>query len=80
MTLPDRIDAKWIDSLGDTELVQAEWELHKVFSRTENDEKKVHGTAMGTANWSELLMAAWMRWSLVQNATRARGLHPRYRR
>ena len=43
MTFPDRIDASWIGSLNDDQLVQAECELRKRFAQQEAKEKKRRG-------------------------------------
>lgn len=80
MTLPDMIDARWIDSLSDQELKQAEGELRESFAMQESAEKARRGARYDLMCGPNALTTAWMRWSLVNNATRARGLQPRYRR
>jgi hypothetical protein len=80
MELPARINAQWISSLRDDELLGAEAELRAAFSRAEADEKRERGERYELRRGSEGLMNAWQRWSLVNSATRARGLRPNYRR
>ena len=80
MKLPDRIDGKWVDSLKDNDLLKAEFALHKTFVKLESEEKKLRGERYELMRSSAPLMDAWLRWSTVCTATRARGLHPRYRR
>lgn len=79
MKLPDRIEASWIESLSDTELQQAEWELRARFAKEETAEKARRGDAYAILHGPEALTSAWMRWSMVSNATRERGLRTRYR-
>ena len=39
MEMPDRINARWIATLGDDQLMKAEAELHAVFRKHETVEK-----------------------------------------
>ncbi len=80
MKLPESINARWIDSLSDKQLQQAERELRTSFAHEESAEKERRGARYSTMHWPASLTSAWMRWSLVSNATRARGLRIRYRR
>jgi hypothetical protein len=80
MELPNRIDARWIDSLADKQLLRAEHALHTTFSRREAEEKRLRGSAYVMLRGPEPLVSAWIRWAMVNNATRARGLQPSYRR
>jgi hypothetical protein len=80
MTLPERIDADWIATLSNEQLARAEAHLHTQFSREESAEKKRRGNAYDLMRGPEPLMTAWLRWSLVCNAVRARGMRVRYRR
>lgn len=80
MTFPDHISARWIDSLTDEELQQAEWELRANFAQQESMEKARRGARYDLMRGPEELTFAWMRWSMVNNATRERGLRIRYRR
>ena len=79
MTFPDRIDASWIGSLSDDQLVQAEGELRQRFAVQEAKEKKRRGTQYDMMRGPDALTSAWLRWSMVSNATRARGLRARPR-
>ena len=80
MTLPERIDADWIHTLTNEQLQRAESQLRKHFSMEETAEKKRRGDAYELMRGPESLMTAWIRWSLVCNAVRARGLRVPYRR
>jgi len=79
MTYPDRIDRQWIASLTDAELQHAESELRARFAEQETLEKQRRGAHYDLLRGPEALTAAWLRWSMVSNATRARGLSVRYR-
>jgi hypothetical protein len=74
MTFPDRIDARWIASLTNEELQQAESELRVSFAEQETLEKQRRGSRYELLRGPEVLTSAWLRWSMVSNATRARGL------
>ena len=80
MTFPDRIDASWIDSLTDEQLQEAEGELRTQFAQLELKEKKRRGAQYDMMRGPDALTSAWHRWSMVNNATRARGLRSTYRR
>lgn len=77
MALPDRINATWIRSLDDTQLMAAESELHSLFMNAEREEKQRRGDAYDLMRGPAPLLHAWQRWSTVNAATRNRGLHPR---
>ena len=80
MTIPDRVDARWIAALADKQLVSAEAELHASFQREEVAEKQRAGARYMLLNGPSNLVNAWLRWLLESNAARSRGLlvyHPR---
>lgn len=79
MTYPDRIDASWIGTLSDDQLVKAEGELRKRFAEQETKEKKRRGSQYDMMRGPDALTTAWLRWSMVSNAARARGLRARQR-
>lgn len=80
MTFPNRIDAKWIASLTDDELQHAESELRARFAEQEAIERQRRGSRYDLLRGPEVLTMSWVRWSMVSNATRARGLSVRPRR
>jgi hypothetical protein len=79
MEMPERITGKWIDSLGDEKLLQAEAALHKVFSKLDGQERKRLGNAYDLMRGPAELMSAWDRWTRVNTETRSRGLNPQRR-
>jgi hypothetical protein len=74
MKLPQSIDARWIKSLTDLDLLGAERTLHATFAKQELAEKKKRGAQYNLLRGPEELTSAWLRWSMVCNATRDRGL------
>ena len=74
MNLPEKIDARWIDALSDEELQSAEGELHARFTKLDAAERQTRGAAYDLLRGPEALTGAWMRWSMVSSAARARGL------
>ena len=74
MTIPDRINARWIATLGNDQLVKAEGQLHAVFHRQESAEKARCGSRYILLQGPPDLVNAWQRWLLVNNEMRTRGL------
>lgn len=80
MTIPNHIDARWIETLANEQLVVAEATLHAEFREREVEEKRRRGARYVLLQGPTELVTAWHRWLLVSNATRSRGLvvnHPR---
>ena len=74
MKIPERVNASWIATLGDEQLVKAEAKLHKEFAKEEIAEKVRVGARYTMLRGPESLVDAWHRWSMVNNETRQRGL------
>ena len=74
ITIPERVDATWIASLGDKQLRQAEIILHETFAKEEASEKKRLGDRYEMMRGSASLLGAWMRWGMVNNEIRERGM------
>jgi hypothetical protein len=72
--IPDRVNARWIATLADAQLISAESQLHSEFFRQETAEKKRCRSGYVMLEGPEPLVSAWLRWSLVNNETRTRGL------
>jgi hypothetical protein len=79
VSLPDRINSKWIATLDDAALVQAERQLHVAFNTLEREQKRILGARYQMMRSPDALLAAWQRWSIVNNAVRSRRLMPAYR-
>ena len=74
MTIPDRLDHRWIATLGNTELIAAEAQLHALFRTQEVAEKARSGARYVLLQGPAALVNAWHRWLLVNNETKSRGL------
>jgi hypothetical protein len=74
MTIPEHVNAQWISTLGDAQLVRAEASLHTTFRKHEKVEKARCGARYVLLQGPPDLVNAWLRWLLVSNATRTRGL------
>jgi hypothetical protein len=77
-TIPDHINANWIATLADDQLVIAEAELHAIFHKEEVSEKHRSGGRYKLLQGSPALINAWHRWTMLSNATRRRGLLARH--
>jgi hypothetical protein len=80
MTIPDHVNTRWIATLGDDQLMQAEAELHAAFRKQETVEKTRSGARYVLLQGPAALVNAWHRWLLVNNETRTRGLSARHSR
>lgn len=74
MNIPDHINAGWLATLGNDQLVKAEAQLHAVFHKQETTEKVRSGARYMLLQGPPGLVNAWHRWLLVNNETRTRGL------
>jgi hypothetical protein len=74
MTIPDRVNARWIATLDNTQLCAAEGELHATFLEAERLEKRRRGAHYVLLEGPEALVMAWHRWRLVSNETTLRGI------
>jgi hypothetical protein len=74
MIIPEYVNARWIATLGDEQLMEAEAELHTLFQNEEKTEKRRRGERYMLLHGPSDLVNAWHRWSLVSNETRLRGL------
>ena len=74
MTIPDRINARWLATLGNDQLVQVETLLHDTFHQQEKREKSRAGSRYVLLQGPPALVNAWLRWLLVNNETKVRGV------
>ena len=79
MPIPDRINADWIATLPDDQLVSAESQLRAIFLTQETEEKQRRGARYAILEGPESLVNAWHRWLMVSNEARSRGLLVRRR-
>jgi hypothetical protein len=74
MVLPEKVNARWIATLGDEQLLEAEQLLHTAFVAEETAEKRRKGARYTMLRGPESLVSAWHSWLLVSNATHTRGV------
>ena len=74
MMIPERVNAGWIDTLRDDDLLKAERTLHREFAKEETAEKQRRGANYVMLRGPESLVRAWLRWLMVNNATSSRSL------
>ena len=80
MTVPDRVTADWIATLGDERLMTVESNLHSEFVSEENQERERSGGRYALLQGPAGLVNAWLRWQMVNREARARGLLIRHRK
>jgi hypothetical protein len=79
-TVPDRVTADWIATLANGQLVTVESSLHSEFVREEDEEKQRRGDRYALLQGPAALVNAWLKWQMVNNEARSRGLLVRHRR
>ena len=80
MTVPERVTADWIATLANAQLMTVESRLHSEFLDEENEEKEKRGDRYALLQGPPALVNAWLRWQMVNNEARSRGLLVRHRR
>jgi len=80
MTELDQVTAGWVATLADAPLVTLESRLHAEFVDEEVQEKKRRGERYALLEGSSILVNAWLRWQMVNNEVRSRGLSGRQMR
>ena len=74
MTIPDRVTAEWIATLADDRLMTVESRLHSAFITEDKHERKRSGGRYVLLQGPATLVNAWVRWQMVTNEARSRGL------
>ena len=80
MVVPDRVTADWIATLGNGQLETVESRLHTEFLDKETQEKARRGGRYSLLQGPAALVNAWLRWQMVNNEARSRGLLTRHRK
>jgi len=80
MTVPERVTADWIATLANAQLMTVESRLHSEFLDVENEEKERRGDRYTLLQGPAALVNAWLRWQMVNNEARSRGLLVRHRK
>jgi hypothetical protein len=78
MTVPDRVTADWIATLANERLVTVEARLHSEFLDEQDQERKRTGGRYSLLQGPAALVNAWLRWQMVTNEARSRGLLVRH--
>jgi hypothetical protein len=79
-SVPDRVTAEWMSTLANGQLVTVESNLHSEFVREEEEEKERRGERYALLHGPAALVNAWLKWQMVSNEARSRGLRIRHRR
>ena len=79
MQIPERVNSKWMATLDDASILDAETILHTDFREQDTLEKNKRGTRYRMLEGPAVLVDAWMRWQAVTNEARRRGLPIRRR-
>jgi hypothetical protein len=74
MRLPETVNATWIATLGNEQLLEAEAKLHTLFCAQEKKEKARAGARYQMMRGPETLISAWHRWLMVNNEALHRGM------
>ncbi len=72
--IPTQVNARWIATLGDEQLVAAEAQLFSVYRVRETAEKTRAGSRYMLLQGPSALVSAWQQWQLLNNEARARGV------
>lgn len=78
VTVPDRLTAGWIATLANPQLVTVESDLYSQFLEQELQEKTRRGDRYALLQGPATLVNAWLRWQMVSNEARTRGLLVRH--
>ncbi|HLA90187.1 MAG TPA: hypothetical protein VJL28_07155 [Gemmatimonadaceae bacterium] len=77
--VPERINAAWIATLADEDLLDIEARLSERFTILDNRHKQLRGRSYVLLRGPADLIDAWDRWSRLSMAVRARSLVARPR-
>lgn len=75
MTIPSHVNARWIATLGDDQLIAAEAQLYAAFKTREVAERSRAGSRYVLLQGPAALVNAWHQWALLNHETRARGVN-----
>jgi hypothetical protein len=72
--VPEKINAAWINTLADDDLIDVEARLHERFTVLDSRHKRLRGGEYSLMRGPTELIDAWDRWSRVSMAARTRSL------
>ena len=74
MTVPNYVTADWMATLGNARLMTVESRLHSDFITEDNHEGQRSGARYALLQGPAALVNAWLKWQMVSNEARSRGL------
>ena len=74
MTIPSHVNARWLATLGDDQLVAAEAQMYADFRTREVTERRRAGSRYILLQGPAELVNAWHQWTLLNNEAKARGV------
>jgi hypothetical protein len=74
MVIPERVNTRWMATLDDASIVEAEAILHADFRLQDSAEKQRRGTRYRLLEGPATLVDAWMRWQSLFNEAHRRRL------
>jgi hypothetical protein len=74
MTVPGNVNARWMATLQNDELLAAEAQLYAEFHTRELAEKARAGARYVLLQGPSALVSVWQQWLMVSNEARARGV------
>ncbi len=74
IAMPAHVNARWIATLDDKQLVAAEAQLYSDFRKHESAERTRAGERYMLLQGPPILVNTWQQWTLLNNETRVRGV------
>ena len=74
MSIPLNVNARWIATLGDDQLIAAEAQLYTAFKACEVVERERAGSRYMLLQGPAALVNAWHQWALLNHETQVRGV------
>ena len=75
MSIPSNVNARWIATLGNDQLIVAEAQLYTAFKTREVVERSRAGARYVLLQGPAALVNAWHQWALLNNEARVRGVN-----
>lgn len=79
LVIPERVNRRWMDLLDNVQLADAESKLHSEFTKQDRAEKVRRGEKYRLLEGPAPLVDAWLKWLMVSNEARDRGVRTSHR-